>query len=133
MTNARYIEVEAEVRYWEDASVNGIEDTEGTLIPFRKGDLWIPVIDLDSGRIVGWPEGLEADVHYKVCDAGLYWLQDDVNRRIAKWNGHYVPNAFLCVGDNGYGDYIIFKVAADGSIPGWRRPSIDEERWNPIS
>jgi hypothetical protein len=35
--NPIYIEVEAEVRYWEDASVNGQEDTDGKLMPFRFG------------------------------------------------------------------------------------------------
>jgi hypothetical protein len=28
--NATYIEVRAQVRYWEDATINGTEDTDGT-------------------------------------------------------------------------------------------------------
>lgn len=132
MTQPRYLEVEAEVRYWEDAHVGGVEDSAGTLIPFRTGALWTPVIDLDSGTVVGWPEGVEANVHYKVCDAGEYWLQDASRTRVLKWLGHYVPNSFLCVGDSGYGDYIIFKVAKDGTIPGWTRPDIDPEQWEKI-
>jgi hypothetical protein len=39
---ATYIEVSAGVRYWEDATVNGTEDADGTLIPARKGDTWAP-------------------------------------------------------------------------------------------
>ena len=54
---ATYIEVEAEVRYWEDATVNGQEDTTGTLMPFRFGDKWCPTIRLEDGWIVNWPEG----------------------------------------------------------------------------
>lgn len=128
---AKYIEVEAGVRYWEDASVNGAEDTEGK-IPLRDGDAWKPVINLDSGQVLDWPAGTEADIHYKVCDAGLYWLQDEAGKRIASWNGYYVPNDFLCIGDNGYGDYIIFRIGADGIIKGWKRPAIDNEEWELI-
>lgn len=125
---AHYIEVEAGVRYWEDAELDGIPDEKG-LIPLREGDAWKPVIHLDTGRVSDWPQGLAADVHYKVCDAGLYWLQDENGKRIATWNGYYVPNDFLCIGDNGYGDYIIFKIGDDGIIKGWKRPVIDESEW----
>ena len=37
---ATYIEVSAEVRYWEDATINGTEDTDGTLTPLRKDACW---------------------------------------------------------------------------------------------
>lgn len=126
---AAYIEVEADVRYWEDATVNGAEDERGELIPFRFGKLWCPVIRLADGWVVGWPEGTEADIHYKVCDQGEYWLAAE-HGRIAKWSGCYVPDDFLCHGDNGYGDYIIFKVDATGHIKGWTRPKIDAEDWD---
>lgn len=122
---ATYIEVSAGVRYWEDAAVNGTEDAEGTLMPMRKGDDWAPVIRLADGAVMDWPQGTTADVHYKVCDAGEYWLLDDERKRVAKWAGFYVPNDFLCHGDNGYGDYIIFKVSADGLIAGWRSPAVE--------
>jgi hypothetical protein len=122
--NAIYIELSAAVRYWEDAIVNGVEDTDGTLIPHRKGQSWVPVICLADGLVMDWPQGTTADVHYKVCDAGQYWLQDADRKRVAKWEGFYVPNDFLCHGDTGYGDYIIFKVGADGLIEKWRKPAI---------
>lgn len=132
MQHARHLEVEAEVRYWEDATVGGVEDSDGTLIPFRRGEAWTPVIDLVEGRVVDWPKGTQASVHYKVCDAGLYWLQDGERRRIAQWSGHYVPNRFLCPLKSGYGDYIIMDIAADGSIVGWSQPGIDEDDWKPV-
>lgn len=119
--------VKAGVRYWEDATVNGVADQEGILIPFRKGDYWCPVIDLESGRIKDWPEGTRADVHYKVCDDGDYWLNDEDG---AVW-GHqagYVPR-FLAVGDCGYGDYIILEIGEDGGIVGWKSPDIDFREW----
>lgn len=44
---------------------------------------------------------------------------------MAKWAGFYVPDDFLCPGDNGYGDYIILKVGADGQIEKWRTPAVE--------
>jgi len=124
-----HIIVEAGVRYWEDATVNGKEDTDGTLIPFRRGDYWHPIIELRTGKVVDWPQGMTADIHYKVCDDGEYWLGDASGKKSAKWTGHYVPNAFLCVGDNGYGDYIILKISGDGSIVEWKQPAIVAAEW----
>lgn len=121
---ATYLEVCAGVRYWEDATVNGTEDTEGTLIPARKGDNWAPVVRLADGLVMDWPNGTTADIHYKVCDAGEYWLLDDQRKRVAKWSGFYVPGDFLCHGDEGYGDYIILKVGADGLIEKYRAPTV---------
>lgn len=126
---AAYIEVSAEVRYWEDATVNGKEDTDGTLIPLRFGDTWKPVIRLDDGQILDWPVGTEAAVCYKVCDQGEYWLHDKDGNRIAKWKGYYVPDDFLCHGDQGFGDYIIFEVGQDGKIKGWQRPMLEPGEW----
>jgi hypothetical protein len=117
------LRVEAGVRYWEDATVNGVQDIDGTLIPFRDGDLWKPRIDIETGAVLDWPQGTTADVHYKVCDAGQYWLG------ALKWQGDYVPDAFLCVGDSGYGDYIILNIGADGKIEGWKTPAIEEDEW----
>lgn len=131
--DAHYIEVSAAVRYWEDATVNGEEDSDGKLIPFRFGDMWKPVIRLADGWVLNWPEGAEADIHYKVCDGGEYWLHDEAGDRIAKWRDHYVPDKFLCHGDSGSGDYIILKVGADGKIAEWRVPEIDPEEWPLLS
>ena len=123
--NPVFIEVGADVRYWEDANVNGIKDTDGKLIPFRKGNSWEPVIRLEDGQVMNWPEGITADIHYKICDAGEYWLQDETGKRVAKWDSYYVPNDFLCHGDEGYDDYIIFKVGHDGKIIDYRVPEIE--------
>jgi len=130
MTTARtHLIVEAGVRYWEDSTVNGKEDTDGSLIPFRRGNDWCPVIELATGHVKDWPQGTPAEIHYKVCDDGAYWLADSTGKKLAKWKGYYVPNDLLCVGDNGYGDYIIFNVAADGSIIGWQTPAIKDAEW----
>lgn len=122
--NPAYIAVSAEVRYWEDATINGQEDVDGTLVPLRQGDCWCPVIRLSDGVVMDWPEGVTADVHYKVCDQGEYWLLDESRQRVAKWGSYYVPDDFLC-GGKGYGDYIILKIDAGGVIKGWRPPTFE--------
>lgn len=119
-----FIEVRAGVLYWEDADINGKADTEGTLTPFRVKNSWCPTIRLADGQVMGWPAGVVADIHFKVCDDGEYWLLDEHLKRVAKWTGFYVPNDFLCHGDNGYGDYVILVIDADGRIQNWRQPVI---------
>lgn len=129
MSEPKLLIVDAGVRYWEDARVNGKADEDGTLIPFRKGDRWNPTIELTTGKMVDWPNGITADIHYKVCDDGEYWLADE-HGVLFKWLGYYVPDDLLCVGDRGYGDYIILKVNQDGFIQGWSKPVIDEKEWS---
>ena len=79
-----------------------------------------------------WPITLSTefcfDAQPKVCDQGEYWLLDSERKRVAKWGGDYVPDDFLCHGDRGYGDYIIFKVGADGVIAKWRAPEVEMAR-----
>lgn len=133
LNKAALLVVEAGVSYWEDATVNGVEDTDGSLIPFGHGSHWCPVIELATGQIRDWPQGTTADIHYKVCDAGEYWLADEAGNRLAKWKGDYVPDNLLCVGDSGYGDYIILKVGTDGKIIGWSKPVLDNEEWEVLS
>lgn len=131
MDDATHILVEAEVRYWEDATVNGVEDEDGALIPGKVGDIWRARIDLANGIIEDWPEGTTARIHYKVCDAGEYWLTDRAGTKLAKYDSYYVPDRFLCHGDQGFGDYIIMKVGPDGRIEDYRRPAIDGD-WIPM-
>ncbi len=119
--------VSAGVRYWEDATVNGIQDIDGSLIPMRSHELWRPAVELATGRVIDWPHGTTASVHYKVCDAGEYWLENADGKRV-KYKGDYVPR-LLSVGDDGFGDYIILKISADGMIQGWKEPQLDDEDW----
>jgi hypothetical protein len=127
---ATHIDVEAGVRYWEDAAVNGVqEDDDAPTIFGAEGNTWKVRVRLADGRIEGWPEGMAASIHYKVCDEGEYWLSDDSGARVAKWKGYYVPNDFLCHGEEGFGDYIIMEVGPDGIIAGYEVPIIEPERW----
>lgn len=132
INDATHIIVEAGVRYWEDAYVNDVEDTDGTLIPGRDGDVWRAKIDLDTGKIEGWPDGTTASIHYKVCDAGQYWLLDATGAKIGYRDG-YVPNDFLCHGYNGYGDYIIMTIGPDGQIADYSQPEIVSAEWGPVA
>lgn len=127
-----YIEVRAEVLYWEDAVIDGVEDSDGSLIPLRDGNVWAPVIRLGDGSVAGWPEGVRADIHYKVCDQGQYWLLDEHRNRVAKWRGDYVPDSILSQRETGHGDYIIMFVGADGKVDGWIEPAIEPSEWMPI-
>lgn len=108
---------------WEDATVNGIEDIDGDRIPCRVGNDWCPIIDIDTGIIKNWIKGTTADIHYKVCDSGTYELLDSAGESIVKNEGN-VPS-ILCPEREGYGDYIIMKVNADGQICNWQ-PNIDD-------
>lgn len=103
-----------DARYWEDATVNGVEDTDGHLIPCRLDKTWRPTIELQTGKILNWQQGVTASIHYKVCDAGQYDLLDEDGNVIASHSG-YVPK-MLCPKENGYGDYIIMDILEDGTI-----------------
>ena len=111
------LHVKAGVRYWEDATVNGKTDDKGNLIPCKVGDYWKPIIDIDKGKIINWLYGIEADIHYKVCDDGTYALKDANNNTVLSFDG-YVPS-IMCPEENGCGDYIIMKVDKEGNINNW--------------
>lgn len=113
----KYLKVDVGVRYWEDATVNGIEDINGDLIPHRYNDRWKILIDVETGIIKEWPIGTVADVHYKVCDDGIYKLLDE-EVSILRWIEGYVPKILDLYRDS-YGDYIIMKIDSTGMIKGW--------------
>ena len=112
------LHVKAGARYWEDTQVNGVEDTEGNLIPFRDGKYWKPVINLDSGQIIDWPEGTTAVVHYKVCDNGFYEMKDESGITVLECEG-YVPK-IMSPKESGYGDYVIMDIDENGFIQNWK-------------
>lgn len=122
--NVRYLKVSVKVRYLEDSTINGVEDSElGELVPCKEGDEWKPIIGVDSGWIINWEQGKKADIHYKVCDEGTYELIDENNESIIKIDG-YVPKC-MCPASQGYGDYIIMNINEDGFIKDWK-PKFDD-------
>ncbi len=121
--DVRYLLVNAGVRYWEDAEINGEEDEDGSLTPCRDGDSWKPLIDLENGHILNWEEGKQAKIHFKVCDAGIYTLLDEDRVPVKKIDG-YVPS-ILRPEDSGYGDYIIMNISEQGFIKGFDGTDLD--------
>ena len=117
--DVKTLAVEAYVRYWEDAEINGVDDVEGDLTPFRVGDLWCPIIDIDTGIIKGWPKGTTAKIHFKVCDAGSYYFIDENGNTIFSIEENYVPS-IMCPKENGFGDYIIMDIDENGQIEKWK-------------
>lgn len=112
-----YLFVEAGVRRWDDGIMNGIEDKDGN-IPCRDGDCWKPLININTGKIVNWKQGVRATTHYKVCDNGTYKLLDS-NMELIKKIRDYVPK-MLSPKEEGWGDYIIMDIEPDGQINDWK-------------
>lgn len=139
---AVYLKVDAGVRYWEDAYVNGVretdcEETDGSpTIPCAeyigdKGRIlrgskwrWRPIIDIESGQITNWTKGISANVHYKVCDDFICDIVDKDGAAIVSYDD-YVPD-IMCPADKGYGDYIIMDIDENGFIQGWNKELIKE-------
>ena len=113
-----YLKVNANVRYWESADVNGIEDSDGKLIPFREYDMWNILIDIKTGIIQNWPKDKSANVHYKVCDMGNYYFLDKNFNELYSLENEYVPK-FLSPKENNFGDYIILDIDNNGQIDNW--------------
>lgn len=116
--SVKYLKAECGVRYWEDAFVNGEgDDDDNPRMPFAKDGTWGILIDIDTGFILDWPAGTTADVHYKVCDAGVYTLLDADRNQVKQIDG-YAPS-IMSPGGNGYGDYVIMEIDGDGKIANW--------------
>lgn len=115
----KFLHAEMGVRYWEDAEVNGVgESDDDPKIPLRRGDTWEITIDLETGTIPQWPQGVTAKTHYKVCDAGVYRAMTADNEVILERDG-YVPR-MLSPGGDGYGDYVIMEIDGEGKIQGFK-------------
>lgn len=114
--------VKAHVQYWEDATINGVDDEEGNLTPCRKGELWCPEIDIDTGIIINWTKGVKAEIHFKVCDGGSYYVKDVEGNVVLSIENDYVPNSLI---PGSYGDYIVMTIDENGKIAEWR-PSLDD-------
>lgn len=141
----KHIEVDTEVRYWEDADVNGVPDidfyeSKGIGTPRmpcavqvkKKAEKsiysdhwhWRPIIDIESGKVINWVEGVEARVHYKVCDMFACTIKNVEGNAIIEYED-YVPR-FMCPADEGYGDYIIMNISKEGYIQDWQTSLVQE-------
>lgn len=136
-SDVKYLKIDVGPRYWEDSKINGVDDIswdEQKLgkqpnMPFavyneesskrQKSNSyrWQLIIDLETMKVLGWPNGVEARVFYKVCDDGAYYLLDE-NKNILIEKYCYVPS-ILCYIENGYGDYIDMVIDKDGNLYGF--------------
>jgi hypothetical protein len=121
--DVKTLAVRANVRYWEDAEINGVADEEGDLTPFADGDSWNLKVEIEAGKIIDWPTGTVASIHFKVCDGFSFWLLDENDEVVYTSEEGYVPK-FFCPKEAGYGDYIIMDIDADGVIQKWDKAEL---------
>lgn len=128
--NATTILVNAYVRYWEDGTINGVDDhptmpTMPCAVNGDKGHRWVPIIDIETGQIRNWREGVTASIYYKVCDEFECRILDEKSgeRCLIKDYEGYVPD-FMCPKDCGYGDYIIMDIDENGFIQDWDKAEV---------
>lgn len=106
---AKFIRCNVAVRYDDEDMPNDF--------PFRTRNMWDVTIDIDTGKIIDWPEGVAANIHMKVCDQGNYYLIATDGSTLAKLEEEYVP----CCVPGSYGDYIEFDIGVDGTIDRWKK------------
>lgn len=84
--------------------------------PLRNGDMWSAVVDIETGKIRGWPQGHPAcRVDMKVVDGGTYTALGPGNEVIGQAAGEYVPR---CI-PGGPGDYVELEIDEQGVITNW--------------
>lgn len=82
---------------------------------------WCPVIDVNEGKVLDWPEGFILKTHFKVCDQGVYVYSNyDETEQIVSTDcdEYYVPS-WLDDCNDGFGDYLIITINGDGTIKDW--------------
>lgn len=98
---------------WDEAIYNGRS--------YGESWFWCPVIELETGKIINWRQGVCASISYKVVDEFDCYITDSDDKIVARYNG-YVPS-FMAIDDEGYGDYVYLTINEDGYIENW---SFDE-------
>ena len=111
--------------YPDSADVNGVTDPEEPTLenPAKRPFLvvsteyvgewrWQPTIDVDTGNIVDWPQGVRVSLYDKPCDDCAIFV-DGINLN----DGEYVPR-FLRPNDRD-DDYIVINIDENGHIEEW--------------
>ena len=106
--------------------VKGPQLDRTTALGKRLGDdRWVAEVNIDTGEIAGWPAGAGAqELYMKVNDGGTYTLRTITKDGVGsvKRDRKYVPHGVVPGED---GDYIILKIAADGTITNWpKKPDV---------
>ena len=133
--NLKYAQCKLRIRNWEVFTVNGKEDdNDNPETPFAKDKkYWCPLIDIDEGKIVDWPQGVTLDVCAKTCDENIVYFFDE-NKNAIEWFDEeeqevlscydgYVPE-FLDPSGEGYGDYVELTVDEDGTIEEFNKEDV---------
>lgn len=94
----------------EDFSEQDLADFPGRMGGPRRGHIPLE-IDLNTSRVVGWPEGRHASLHLKVVDSGIYTLIG-ANGKTLREHEDYVPDWL----PGEYGDCFIADIQGDGAI-----------------
>lgn len=82
---------------------------------------WCPVIDVNEGKVLDWPEGFILNTNFKICDQGVYVYSNyDETQQIVSTDCelYYVPK-WLDDIDDGFGDYMYITINGDGTIKDW--------------
>ena len=110
--------IDIEPRYIGDSE----DDDMPTDFPLLvDGKTWRASVNIDTGKIEGWPKGEKRSMHVKVCDAGIYTLIDASGIEVAQING-YVPHGVV---PGSYGDYVELTIDENGVITNWpKNPDI---------
>lgn len=101
-----------------DAAVNYGDEEIPENFPGRRGDSWTAVIDIDTGKIEGWPQGRAEKMHLTVKDCGSYILFNRAGFVVAERLNNYVPHGVV---PGKYGDVIELDIAEDGTVKNWTR------------
>ena len=75
-------------------------------------------IEIETGKILNWRQGVKAEIHYKVCDCCGWELKDENGGVVFDADDGYVPST-LAPKEDGYGDYIIMDIDENGVIADW--------------
>ena len=111
-----HVRIEVPVRYEEEVIPNDF--------PLRDGKMWRATVELDTGKIVEWPEDKPEEyfLSLKVCDEGIYKLIDPNGNQEGRTSpGDYVPHGVI---PGEYGDYINLEIEG-GIITNWpKKPDV---------
>jgi hypothetical protein len=85
------------------------------------GNRWVAHVNIDTGKIAGWPSVGARKMFTKVCDAGIYKLVTATGAILATIVG-YVPHGVV---PGEFGDYVDLRIDETGTITNWpERPDI---------
>ena len=116
----RYVKAVIEPISFETSYVNGKKDSnKNTKMPGiyenEDGKKLSIEIDLETGKVINWPNGTYAQMSYKVGDYGEYTMYDKDWKRLCVYEG-YVPELFQLEEKEKNGDWFSIKIGKDGKI-----------------